>query len=163
MSKLSPEKKVKFIYSGELLAIAIVFFVLGMLKLFSVIPTSDNSQLIFKIVTLGGATLMVSDFFWCLFSPRRRKKNSLLDKVMVLPLAIYLFAYDIAGFVVNRPSSYYQIGVSMVFFYITCIYVFQAIYHYYHPIPMMIEAIEEEEKAEALKKEQEANTNKKDD
>ena len=151
MAKLSPEKKVKYIYSGELLAIAAIFFVLGMLKLFSVIPTSSNSQLIFKIITLGGATLIVSDFFWCLFSPKRRKKNSLLDKAMVLPLAVYLYAFDIAGFVVARPTSYYQIGVSMVFFYITCAYTFQAIYHYYHPVPMMLEAIEEEEKLAAEK------------
>ena len=150
------EKKNKLIYSGELLLFSVVFIVLGILELIHVINLSDRFQLIFKIITLVGATWLTFDFFWTLLSKKRRARNSLLDKAMLLPLAVYLYAFDIAGFVVARPYEYYQIGVPVAFFYISCAYIFQSIYHYYKPIPMLLEAIEEEKK-EKEKKEQEAN------
>ena len=154
------EKKNKLIYSGELLLFAVVFLVLGILELLFIIRLSDRFQLIFKIITLVGATWLVADFFWTFFSKKRRVKNSLLDKIIVLPLAVYLYAFDIAGFVVARPYEYYQIGVPVVFFYITCAYTFEAIYHYYKPIPLILLAIEEEikEKEEKEKPVEEAPT-----
>ena len=136
-------RKIKWFYSGELLLIAVVLLTLGILELLHVITLKDRFQLIFKIVTLIGATWLLVDFFWTYFSPKRRAKNSLMDKIMLLPLAPYLYAFDIIGFVNPRPYEYYQIGVPLVFFYIACAYVFQAIYHYYHPIPMVIEMINE--------------------
>ena len=135
-------KKIKWIYSGELLLIAVVLLTLGILELLHVITIKDRFQLIFKIITLVGATWLVVDFFWTLLSPKKRAKNSLPDKIMMLPLAAYLYAFDIFGFVSERPYEYYQIGVPIVFFYIACAYIFQGIYHYYHPIPMVIEMIE---------------------
>lgn len=151
------EKKNKLIYSGELIIIAIVFLVLGLLELIKVINLSERFQLIFKIITLVGATWITFDFFWTLLNQKRRRNNSLLDKTMMLPVAIYLFAYDIAGFVMPRPYEYYQIGVPVVFFLISIIYVFQGIYHYYKPIPLILQAIEEEE-LEKEKKEETAET-----
>ena len=67
----------------------------------------------------------------------------MLDKIMMLPLAIYLYVFDIIGFVNPRPYEYYQIGIPMAFFYIACAYTFQGIYHYFHPTPMLLEAINE--------------------
>lgn len=148
-------KKIKWIYSGELLLIAVVLLTLGILELLHVITLKDRFQLIFKIITLVGATWLVVDFFWTRFSPKRLAKNCLSDKVMMLPLAVYLYCFDIIGFVSERPYEYYQIGVPIVFFYIACAYIFQGIYHYYHPIPMVIEMIEEA-KAEIEAKEKAA-------
>ncbi len=150
--KLSIEQKNKLIYSGEFILIAAIFLVLGILELLFIIRLSDRFQLIFKIITLVGATWLVVDFVWALLSKKRRENSCMLDKIIMLPLAVYLYAYDIAGFVVARPYEYYQIGVPIVFFYITCSYTFQGIYHYYKPIPLIIQAIKEEE----LEKEQEA-------
>lgn len=151
---MSKEKKTLLIYSGELLLFAVIFLVLGILELIGVIKLSDRFQLIFKIITLVGATWLTFDFFWTLLNKKRRANNSLLDKAMMLPLAIYLYAFDIAGFVVSRPYEYYQFGVPVVFFYITCAYAFQGIYHYYRPIPLIIQAIEEEKKDEEEKKQE---------
>ena len=149
-------KKIKWIYSGELLLIAVVLLTLGILELLHVITLKDRFQLVFKIVTLVGATWLVIDFVWTLVSPKKRAKNSLMDKIMMLPLAAYLYAFDIVGFVNPRPYEYYQIGVPLAFFYIACVYIFQGIYHYFHPIPMVLEMIEEAKaEAEAKAKEQE--------
>lgn len=157
MAKLSIEKKNKLIYSGELIVISVVFLVIGILELLSVIKLSERFQLIFKIVTLVGASWIVIDFAWVMLSKKRRARNSLLDKVMLLPLAAYLFGFDIAGFVYPRNYSYYQIGVPLAFFYFACAYLFQGVYHYYVPIPLIKEAIEEEEKEAAQKALEEAN------
>ena len=140
------EKKNKLLYSGELVLIAIAFIVIGILELLKVIKLSDRFQLIFKILTLVGATWIITDFVWTLLSKKRRANYPLMDKIMLLPLAVYLYSFDIAGFVVARPYAYYQIGVPIAFFYIACAYMFQGIYHYYHPIPLLLQAIEEEKK-----------------
>ena len=146
MAKLSVEKKTKLIYSGELILFSVIFLILGVLELVKVITLSDRFQLIFKILTLIGASWLVIDFVWMMLSKKRKERNSFLDKVMMLPLAAYLYGFDIAGFVYPRNYEYYQIGVPIAFFYIACAYLFQGIYHYRKPIPMIIEAIEEEEK-----------------
>ena len=88
-------RKIKLIYSGELLLIAVAFLVIGFLELFQVIRIKDIIQLIFKIVTLVGATWLVIDFIWTLLSPKKRAKNCLMDKAMLLPLAVYLYLFDI--------------------------------------------------------------------
>lgn len=139
-------KRIKWVYSGELLFIAVVFLVIGILELLKVITLKDRFQLIFKIVTLAGATWILVDFLWTLFSGKKRAKNSLMDKIMLLPLAIYLYVFDIVGFVSERPYEYYQVGIPLALFYFSCAYIFQAIYHYYHPIPMVIQMIEEAKK-----------------
>lgn len=154
---MSIEKKNKLIYSGELIIIAIVFLVIGILELLKIIKLSDNFQLIFKILTLIGASWVFTDFFWTIFSKKRKARNSLLDKIMMLPLAIYLVVFDIIGFAIAKPYDYYQIGVPLAFFYIACAYIFQGIYHYYNPIPLILEAIEEEKAAKEEKEKQESN------
>ena len=78
---------------------------------------------------------------------------------MLLPLSLYLFAFDIYGFVSPRPYEYYQIGMPIVFFYIACAYIFQAIYHYYNPIPMVIQMIEEVQQEEQDNKQREESAN----
>ena len=140
------EKKIKLIYSGELLFFAVVFIVIGILELLAVIKQSERFQLIFKIVTLVGATWLVTDFIWMMVSPKRKAKNSVMDKAMMLPLALYLYVFDILGFVLQPGPGYYQVGVPLAFFYISAAYAFQGVYHYYHPIPSVLEIIEEAKK-----------------
>ena len=74
-NKLSEEKKVKLIYSGELIIIAIVFLVIGILRLVGVIQTSEKRLLIFNIITTLGGAWMIIDLVWALASERRRKKS----------------------------------------------------------------------------------------
>ena len=150
-------RKIKLIYSGELLLIAVVFLVIGLLELLKVITIKDWVQLVFKIVTLAGVAWLIIDFLWTLLSPKKRAKNSLMDKAMMLPLALYLLAFDIYGFVSPRPYEYYQIGVPIAFFYIACSYIFQGIFHYKHPVPMVVEMINEAtQEAEAVQQQAEA-------
>ena len=150
-------KKFKLIYSGELLLIAVIFIVLGILELLAVIKLSERFQLIFKIITLVGATWLIVDFVWVMLSPKRKAKNSVMDKAMMLPLAVYLYTFDILGFVLQPGYGYYQVGVPAAFFYIACAYTFQGIYHYYHPIPSVLEIIEEANKPEEPQIEQTEN------
>ena len=142
---MSKETRFKLFYSGELILIAIVFLVLGILELLKVIVLSDNFQLFFRILTLVGASWLTFDFFFTLLNKKRRKNKGMLDKSLMLPLAIYLYSFDIAGFVVNRPYEYYQIGVPMAFFYISCVYIFQGIYHFFRPTNEVLEALLEDE------------------
>ena len=137
------ERKIKLIYSVKFLVIAVVFLVLGFLELFAVIKLSERAQLIFKIITLVGASYIVFDFVWLMCSEKRKKNNCIMDKVMMLPLALYLYVYDVLGFVLKPAYGYYQIGIPIAFIYIACAYIFQGIYHYYRPVPMVIEMIEE--------------------
>ena len=136
------------IYSGELLIFAVVFIVLGILELLKIIKLSDRFQLIFKIITLVGATWLVVDFVWLMLSPKRKAKNAIMDKAMMLPLAVYLYVFDILGFVLQPGYGYYQIGIPVAFFYIACAYAFQGVYHYCHPVPTVLEMIEEASKPE---------------
>ena len=146
---MSPEKKAKLIYTIEYLVISVVFLVLGGLELLKVIELSENFRLIFKIITLIGAAIMIGDFIWIMVDKNRAKRNSVLDKAMMLPLAVYLIVFDIIGFVSERPYDYYQIGVPIAFFYIACAYIFQGIYHYYKPLPFLLEEIEKEKEIKA--------------
>ena len=152
-------RKIKLIYSGEYLLIAVVFLVIGLLELLKVITIKDWVQLVFKIVTLAGALWLIIDFLWTLLSPKKRAKNCLLDKAMMLPLALYLLVFDIYGFISPRPYEYYQIGIPLVFFYIVCAYTFQGIYHYFNPVPMVLEMIEDatKENEESQKQEEVAD------
>ena len=150
---LSMDKNTRFklIYSGEFIVIAIIFIVIGILELLQVIRLSDTFQLIFKIATLVGATWMTFNFFWTILSKKRRELKGILDAILLFPLAIYLYAYDIAGFVVARPYEYYQIGVPMAFFYIACSYLFIGVYRFFRPTPEVIEILEEEERERIAK------------
>lgn len=139
--KMSEEKKTKLIYSGELLIFAVIFFVLGLLILLNVIHLSDRWRRIFTWVTIFGSSYLIFDFLWSVLSKKRRKKVSLLDKCLSLPLGLFLIPIDIISFVTSfsKDYVYYQTVMVILFFYITVIYIFEAVYHYYHPIPGLLE------------------------
>ena len=160
--KMSLEKKTKLIYSGELMLFAILFLVLATLEILNVIGKRPIMLNIFNFVTAAGGTWMIVDFFWVLFSKKRRAKNSLLDKAMLIPLGIYLITFDIICFVQMKAlwqddsfNRFRRLMMGIAFYYIGGIYLFQSIYHYFVPVPSLVQAIEEAYKAEQEEQEKE--------
>lgn len=145
--KMDEFTKVKLIYSVEIAVFAIVFGVLGALFLTNVITVSDTRRLVFTWVTLFGGFIGIGDFLWVLFSPKRRAKNSLLDKSLILPLGISLIVIDLMALISQRSDNdmtRYVMGSA--FCYIALIYVVEAVYHWFHPLPSLVQ--EDEKKPE---------------
>lgn len=157
--KMDPAKKLKLIYSIELIAIACIFIVVGILKLCGVIGQNSTYRFVFNIVTSVGACLIIGDLIWGLVSKKRRKKICLMDKLLALPAVAYLIVYNILCFcakgnVLTLPNDFYSISMASVIFYLSANYIFQGIYHYFYPIPEILIAMEEE-RLEAEKKQKE--------
>lgn len=145
MKNLSEETKTKLVYSGELIIIALIFLVLGILKIVDVMKYNEQRRLIFNYITLVGGAWVITDFTWMLLSQKRRAKNCLLDKILNLPLGIYLLIFDIKCLIdKNLPTSFYVFGISIAFFYVFLNYLFQGIYHFFKPIPLLLDALEED-------------------
>ena len=153
--KMSIEKKTKLMYSAEIAFFAIVFFVLATLEVLNIIGKRTIMLDIFNFVTCAGGVWMIVDFFWVLFSKKRRKKNSLLDKALLVPLGIYLITFDIICFckmpidkLDDATNNFRRLMMGIALYYAGAIYIFQAIYHYFYPVPMLIKAIDDIKKAE---------------
>ena len=160
--KMSLEKKTKLFYSGELMLFAILFFVLATLEILGVIGKRPIMLNIFNFITAAGGLWMIADFLWVLFSKKRRKKNSLVDKALLVPLGIYLITFDIICFLRMSAmwqdadfNSFRRLMMGIAFYYIGAIYLFQSIYHYFVPVPMLVKAIEDAYKAEQEEQEKE--------
>lgn len=139
-------KKYKLIYSGELLLIAIVFLVLGILKLTGVMASKQPRIAIFNWITMFGGLWIITDFFWTLLSKKRRKKNCLLDKILNLLIALYVIPIDFI-YLINYPGAeLFSILVGAMFLYVFVNYTFQAIYHYFKPLPSLLIAYNEDKK-----------------
>ena len=158
--KMSNEKKTKLIYSGELIFFSIVFAVIATLELTRVLHLRDWVLIAFNWITIFGGLWMIVDFFWVMFSKKRRPKNSLLDKSLLVPLGIFLIVFDIICFTkqIQKVEIKYDFRLYMMtsaFIYIAVIYLFQGIYHYFKPIPAIIEAIKEADEEDRKKLEEE--------
>ena len=150
--KLDALTKAKLIYSGELIIIAIIFLVVAILKFTGVIPYNSTRHLVFNWITLFGGTWVIVDFFWGLCSKKRRPKISLLDKALHLPAGIYMVAFDLYC-IITKPQDpmIYRLGFPIAISYLCLCYIFEGIYHFYHPIPGILDAVvevDEEEKPE---------------
>lgn len=156
--KLDALTKAKLIYSGELIIIAIVFLVVAILKFTNVIPYNATRHLVLNWITLFGGTWVIVDFVWALLSKKRRPRISLLDKALHLPVGIYLVTFDLFC-IITRPDNpmIYRCGFPIAISYLCLCYIFEGIYHFYHPIPGILEAVvevdDEEEKIEDTPKE----------
>ena len=160
-------RKVKITYSVELGIFGALFAVLGALILSGVISVADWKRIAFSYVTLVGGSWLIIDFIWMMVSKKRRAKNSLFDKIIVLPVAITVIIFDIIVFskgLVHIPDGQatspvfrYFIGADLL--YLALAYILQIIYHLYHPLPSLIRAVDEaldEEAREAMKEAEEA-------
>ena len=142
---LDDETKVKLIYSGELIIFAIAFLVIGLLMILNVWVLSDRFVTLFKWITIFGNLILIGDLIWILCSPKRRKKNSLLDKFLILPANLYIIVLDILLFTNSQTiNDYRNVFIPPVILYFGVIYAFQAIYHYKHPIPGLLEELKDE-------------------
>lgn len=148
--------KAKLIYSGELIIIAIVFLVIAILKFTGVIGYNETRHLVLNWITIFGGTWVIVDFFWGLLSKKRRPKISLLDKALHLPAGIYLVAFDLFC-IITRPEDpmIYRCGFPIAISYLCLCYIFEGIYHFYHPVPAILDAVMEveEEPKDASKEE----------
>lgn len=155
------ERKSILAYSIELLVFAVVFGILGILRITGVIGYSESRRVVFNWITLVGGTIGIGDFIWFCFSKRRRARNFLPDKLAVLALAIFMITYDLICLIGGNPSPEfctYMLGGAIC--YVAVIYLFQGIYHYFKPVPSYLEdirkAIAEDEAAEKAKAEEKA-------
>ncbi len=147
MKKLSGNDKAKLVYTVELGVFACLFAVLGILFLTGVLHTNAwKKWLVLTVGTLGAVWCYV-DFFWCLKSAKRRAKNSLLDKALVLPNALFAFVINIYFWVRLAPFNEdsdamfaYCLGASLCYF--AFIYIIEAVYHWKHPLPGLLEVEE---------------------
>ena len=73
--KLDDLTKIKLIYSGELIVIAIVALVIGILQLTQVLTVKELFRNIFNWVTIFGSPLLIITSIISLISPKRRKKT----------------------------------------------------------------------------------------
>ena len=147
--KLDMLTKAKLIYSGELMIFAIVFLVFAILRITGVMGGNQTRSAIFNWVTIFGGSWLIIDCLWALISKKRRPRVALIDKILHAPAGIYLVSFDIYCFVTHpEPASdIYRVGVPVVLFYLCSCYLFESIYHFFIPIPGLLE-IEAAEKAE---------------
>lgn len=156
---MDPVKKANLLICGEMLLIAIVFLVLGILRITSVIKSSEIRAHIFNIITTLGSTWVIIDFFWSTFSRKRHEKVTYLDKCLNFPMAIGILAFDIYCLIhwtdfANQEflDSVFRIGISVIFLVIAINYIFQSVFHYFRPTKALLAAVayDEEQKRLAL-------------
>ena len=159
--KMDDLTKAKLLYSGELMIFAVIFLVLGILKFTNVLTSKDWMRFyIFPYLTLAGGIWFIVDLIWTLVSKKHRAKTSLIDKFIVMPASFALIGFDIYLFVVgptNADELIYRYFTASVFTYLSLVYAFQAIYHYFRPLQTIIDAVQKAESVEEEKPAQENN------
>ncbi len=162
--KLDNITKAKLVYSLELGAFSLLFLVIAILKYFDVITFSDRyRERIFPIVTLLGGTWFIIDLVWAIVSSKHREKSAIIDKILVAPGSLSTIIFDVY-LLINGPLNVdyviFKTYSATLFIYISIIYAFQAIYHFKHPLPYLVNEIkkaeEEEEKERQLEEEKKA-------
>ena len=149
--------KAKLIYSGELILFAIVAAVLATLTLTGVIGMSDTKVTWFTWITLVGGTLLIGNTIWFFASKKKRAKGSWLDTLLLLPVPFAMIPIDIIHLVNQAiPNEDYKFIISSALFYVTAIYTIEGIYHWFNPLPVLVEAAKEDE--EEKKKEEKKPT-----
>ena len=137
-------KKANLAYVIELAVIAVLFAVIAVLRLTGVWSGTNNvRRAIFHWVTIFGGTWTVIDLIWALASKRRRKKVCLLDKILNAPMGVYVVTFDIICFATWPEERFFIVGISIGFIYVAVNYTFQAIYHYFKPVPQIVSAAQD--------------------
>ena len=156
--KLTIEQKVILSYSIELIVIALIALVIGVLKLVDVIHTKPNRLLVYNVISLIGGLWIIIELIWAFCSPKKKQRTCLLDKYLLLPAMGYLLAFDVYCFIYYGQEIndlFVRISIGAVLIYIALAYIYQGIYHYKHPVPQILAAIEEMKKAEEAEKKEE--------
>ena len=148
--KMDDITKAKLIYSIELGVFSVAFLVIAILQFVRVITFGETHLRIINWITIFGASFTLLDFVWFLKSPIRRKKNSMLDKCLIFPLAVYVLVFDIICFANYEPAQLdlAQLMIPIASCYASGVYCIEAIYHWFHPVPLLLEEIEKEKNKE---------------
>ncbi len=139
--------KVKLIYSGELIVIAIVALVIGSLQLANVIMVKELFRNIFNWVTIfGGPIFIFVTIFSFIKSKKKGKKFEYFDKLTTLPLIIYVMTVDIICFINYNalPQEFYQTYIPIGLLLLGVIYIAQGVYHWFHPLQSLLDELEQE-------------------
>ena len=154
--KMDELTKAKLIYSGELVFIALVALVIGILELTYIIKICNGFRIGFTWVTILLSPAMLIDTIYVMVKPERRANISIFDRCCLIPIYIYLIIIDEISLINynTMPQSYYQTVIGILIIYVAVIYLIQACYHWYHPHPTLVAAIEQDIKDEAKKKEE---------
>ena len=149
MKKLSKETKIKLIYSGELLLFSILFLVFAILKFTNIMAYKETRRIIFNWITLFGGAWGITDFIWAINSKKRKQRISLIDKFLTLPLSLFIITFDLIS-LISKPSNdkFYITMIGIAFVYVSAIYLFQAVYHFYRPIPGLLDDEDDEKNNE---------------
>ena len=146
--------KAKLIYSGELVIFALLFLVLGLLFILQVIGVTSYKKWLFPILTLAGAIWVIIDLVWTLLSPKRKAKSSLIDKWLVVPSSLVFIgcdSYVLTALIINPSTTsldvFFPLYIGITILYLSGVYLFESIYHFYRPLPALIEAVKEDEKS----------------
>ena len=144
--KMDMLTKAKLIYSGELFVFAIAFLVVAILEFTQVIKISERHHIIFNWVTLFGGSWLIADFIWALVDKKRQKRIAIIDKIIHLPLGIYLISFDLFC-LISKPTdpNVFQYGIPSALAYICLCYIFESIYHFKYPVPGLVD-IDKDEK-----------------
>lgn len=152
--KMDDLTKAKLIYSGELAIFAILFLVLGLLFILKIIGVASYKKWLFPILTLVGAIWVISDLIWTLLSPKKRARSSLIDKWLALPSALVFIgcdSYVLTALIINPATTsldvFFPLYIGITLLYLSGVYLFESIYHFYRPIPALIEAVKEDKKS----------------
>ena len=143
--KLDDYTKTKLIYSGELIIIALILIVIGILQATGVMNVSETFLHIFKFLAIAGGCYFLYDIITTFTNKRKREKACLVDKfttIIIPPYTITISILLFAGneFVWQNPKYF----ITPLIFYIAAIYIFQGIYHWFFPLKILFE--DEEEK-----------------
>ena len=145
MDKEKLLKKTKLIFFIEYLAIAAILLIIGLLRIFDIIPYNEKRLLAYNIITLVGAAYIFFEFTWFLLSKKKREKNDLIDKIFPVPLAIFLVIFDIM--VLSKyieDINFIKYCISGVILYAAAMSIFLGVYHYQKPSKMLLATVEEE-------------------
>jgi len=130
------------------LAFSAVFITLGILELLGIIGNNKDWRLVFTYITMVGVAVFIFLTIFTLSNEKRRAKICILDRVMLMPAPVAVLFLDIMtlakGVDATLELHCYIIGI--VFLYFGACYIFQAIYHYYFPLPILYEEDEPEAK-----------------
>lgn len=143
-NKMTDKQKAILIYSGEFILFAIIFLVLGTLKITQVMPYKEGRRIVFNWITLFAAIWPIADFIWALASKRRRQRICLLDKILTLPLPIFMIVFDLIS-LISKPENtfFYVASIAAAFYYVAVLYLVLGIYHYFKPIPELVKGYDE--------------------
>lgn len=153
-----PLFKEKLILTIEYAVFCVLFLVLGVLILTGILPLKGTFRKVLIYVSLIGGAFICFDLFWTLFSKKRRKRWSLVDKFLAFPAGASVVVIDILTFVwgFEETVKLHETYVGYLFLYLAFVYLFEGIYHYFKPQPLLLEELENEKESLEERKDEKA-------